>query len=528
MLAAAWLALLLVAPPGDPRAWAVNTLRALPPLGVAAVVLAAAACAGLALAPRVPAWPLAPILAAVLAFPLHERLHLLGDTWVRQRFLAFQVQGLAAPAGFEALGRQLHAQPLDNVLNVSGVLLLARAGVPLEVAIAVASLVLALVYFAGAGRLVSRLAPAGGREPLLVAFVLAGTLEAFAGYAESGGIVLAAGVWWWALMLEPLPDRRRAAGLAAAWLALFMSHRVALAMIVPHAWRCLGPPLEGDRPEARRWCLGLTAAAAALAVASVALERGHASIGRDLSELLLGVEGRPRLTPGTDVLDLVALVMPLAVLAPAFFGARAVARRLRAPRAVLHLVALVTLSPMVLVFPVAPHGLGAHRDWELAALAGLIASAGGVALLARLPAGRRRATLAVVLPLLALQAGGWLGVNADAAASERRAVALVDGPHALWPSQRSHALVFLGYLAANRGQDALAARRFDRAYRQVPNARQALLATESWLRAGDPAAASRSLASARARGPLPPELAPAAGTLQRMIVEAERGAASTP
>jgi len=56
----------------------------------------------------------------------------------------------------------------------------------------------------------------------------------------------------------------------------------------------------------------------------------------------------------------------------------------RTPSALLFAVALVPLLPMLLLFPMAPHGLGVHRDWDLAALPGLLAGLAAARVFARL------------------------------------------------------------------------------------------------------------------------------------------------
>ena len=530
--AAAWslaglaLVLLLVSPPCSNRAWALNGARSVAPLAVLLLASAAALAVVLAWRPRVDGRVLALLAAIALAFPLREHLHLLGDTWVRSRYFAGAAARPETIAGFAALGRQLHAQPLDNLVGGWGVIALGRLGVPFPLAVSLGSALLALAYFAGVAHLARRLAPGAPALPLALALALAGTLEVFAGYAESGGVVLATGVWWWALLLQPLSRRRDAAFSALAWLALFLGHRLALVGLVPQLARGVFFSLAGDRAAPRRWLVVFSVLAAVLAVLLLALGGGSA-LGRDFSELGFGLWGRGglRLTPASDLANLVAAVMPLALLAPLFAGREALRALLRSPLFALHVVALLPLAPMLLVFPVAAHGLGAHRDWEIAALPGLIAtSLAGAALGLASPA-RRRGALVVLLPLLAILAGGWLATNASDAAVERRAIALAEGPHGLTGEQQSYVLVFLGYLAADRGDDASSARWFDESFGALANSRNALLAAESWLRAGDVAAARRSLVRARSV-PVAPELEPGARALEAMVARAESAGAA--
>ena len=525
LLAALVLVVLTVSPPGSNRVWALNGLRSLPPTGAFLVVVAAALAAALAWRPRVDGRIVALLVALALAFPLRERLHLLGDTWVRTRYFAAAAARPETIAGFAALGRQLHAQPLDNLVGAWGVIVLGRLGVPAPLAVSLASLLLALVFFAGVARLARRLSPGTPALPLACALALAGSLEVFAGYAESGGIVLAAGVWWWCLLLQPMTRRRDAAFCALAWFAFFLSHRIALVALAPQLARGILFPLEGDQPAPRHWLVALSLLAAA--AAAVLLTNGEGSaLGQDISELGFGLRSLHdiRFTPVTDLANLVAAVMPLALLTPLFAGREALRTLLRSRVFALHAVALLPLAPMLLVFPVAGHGLGAHRDWEIAALPGLLAtSLAGAALGLASPA-RRRGALIVLLPLLLLLAGSWLVTNASERAVERRAITLAEGPHGLAGEQKAYVLVFLGYLAANRGDDAASARWFDESFAALANSRNELLAAESWLRAGDPAAARRSLLRARSV-PVAPELEPGARALAGMIARAESLAA---
>ncbi|PYM07098.1 MAG: hypothetical protein DMD82_06615, partial [Candidatus Rokuibacteriota bacterium] len=67
---------------------------------------------------------------------------------------------------------------------------------------------------------------------------------------------------------------------------------------------------------------------------------------------------------------------------------------------------------------------------------------------------------------------------------------------------------------------------FEHAFDALPNRRNLLTGAEAWLRAGDPAAARRALARARARpGELSPDLERAAATLDTLILQYEAGPA---
>jgi len=187
-------------------------------------------------------------------------------------------------------------------------------------------------------------------------------------------------------------------------------------------------------------------------------------------------------------------------------------------------IAAVSLSPTLLVYPVAPSGLGPHRDWDLAALLGLGLTVAAAFALSRLPTSRLRGALIVLLPVLVLQAGGWIVANADLRAARLRAEASASG--SLSAEQRSSLFVFLAYDAAERDQYASAGADFERAFDALPNRRNLLTGAEGWLRAGDPAAARRALARARAGpGELSPDLERAAATLDTLILQYEAGPA---
>jgi len=527
IVVAAWAALLLLAPPGSARLWGFNAFRSLSvPAALTLLALAAASPRFVMRAwraPRAASVALALALALLLAFPLRERLHVLGDTQLRIRTVAYQVDPSGRKIGFSGLVSQLHTQPLDSLVNVYGVCFLAAHGLKPEKAGSLVSFLLAALYIAGVARL-ARVLTRGveDRAILCTALVLGGTLQAFAGYAESAGLMLVAAVWWWAALLVPVDGRAPALRVAGAWIVLFMSHRLGLVMLLPQAWRAIGTPLEGDRPEARRLLLALTAAELVLAAMWLQYATPGVGLARDLREFLgsLRSDGGPRLTPASDALTLVALLSPLVPLAALLAGreARAAAR---GPELPLMLAAAVPLLPTLFVFPVAPSGLGAQRDWDLAALLALSLTAGAGVVLARLPAPRLRSALAVAMPVLVLQAGSWVAVNADERAAAARIETMVAAPGYLRAEQRSHAHVFLAYRAAEQDRMAVAAQNFEDAFAALPNLRNELLAAEAWTRAGDPAAARRALALARRGGPLPPQFAPAGALLDSAVLRLE-------
>jgi hypothetical protein len=517
---AGWAALLLLAPPASNWFWGVNGFRSLSVgarFGVALLAAAAAALAALRLRSRTVAAALGVAVALAVAFPLRESVHFLGDTQVRLRAMAIFTQRMISVT-FAEWSTRLHANPLDIVVDFLAPIGLQRLGASLFQGVSLVSAALALVFFAAVWRAVGRLgAPPEARVALCAALAVGGTLEVFAGYAESAGLLLATAAWWWAEMLAPLDGTRQAAHTALAWLVMFLSHRLGLVMLVPLAWRALGPPLAGDRPEARRRLLGFGALAAAIAGATLLLGVGGRQLGMDAGDLLAVVGGAVRAVPPSDWLNELALVAPLAFMAPWLAGRATLSGFPARPEARLLLAAALPLLPLVWLVPAGASGLGAHRDWDLGVLAGFTLSLAGAALLARLPSGRLRGTLLCALPLLVLHAGGWLGVNADDEATMRRARALVEQPPALSAPHLSHLHVYLGQRAMDLGAPRFAAPEFEVAFQLNPNPRRALFAAEAWARAGNLPAARSALARGRAAGPLSPTLQESARQLDALI-----------
>src|SRR5262249_8689897 len=115
--------LLLLAPPAHDAFWGVNGLRSIGPRAELAVLAAALGCGLLAWRPprgRLAVLLLLPLLALVLAIPLRERLHFLGDTLLRWGAIANWVHGSGLHS-FLGRARELHAQPLDAALWLIGV-----------------------------------------------------------------------------------------------------------------------------------------------------------------------------------------------------------------------------------------------------------------------------------------------------------------------------------------------------------------------------------------------------------------------
>jgi len=517
---AAWAALLVLAPAAHNGFWGVNGLRSLPGETRLGLILAAAAAPFLLrLRSRSAAAGIAVALAIVIAFPLRERIHFLGDTQVRLRAMAIFNASMISVTLAEWATR-LHASPLDIVIDFLVPIGLRRLGASLTQGVSLVSATLALAFFAGVWRVTGRLGlPNGARLASCAAIAFAGTLQAFAGYAESAGLLLASAVWWWAEMMAPLERPGQALRTAGAWLVMALSHRLGLVMLLPLAWRALGPPLPGDRPEARRRLLLVGAAAGLVAIGGSMAGGGARQLGMDARDMMGALTGMARAVPPADYLNTVALVAPLACLAPWLAGRAALAGFARTPLAGPLLLGSLMLLPLMWMVPANENGLGAHRDWDLAALGGLTLTLTALALLARLPTDRLRGALACALPLLVLQAGGWVLVNTSEQATLRRARAMVEQPSGLPESHRSHLHGYLGQLAMDMGHPALAAPELERAFDLNRNPRRALLAAEAWARAGDLPRARSALARGRAAGPLSPSVSEAARRLDALFAQ---------
>src|SRR4029077_2948792 len=80
----------------------------------------------------------------------------------------------------------------------------------------------------------------------------------------------------------------------------------------------LGPPIAGDRPEARRTLLALTGAVVAIVVAAAFFTVAGRQLMRDVSEL---ARSATRFEPrALDVLSALLVVAPLALAAPGLAG----------------------------------------------------------------------------------------------------------------------------------------------------------------------------------------------------------------
>ena len=496
-----WALLLFLAPPAQNAFWGVNGLRSVT-LPVAAGLVAAALLAALATACNPRSRALAAVvtlaLAALLAFAMREKLHMLGDTTTR-RGAIITFTGGAVHRPLDEWARDLHAQPLDLMLGLVLTSQLSRALHSVILGVSVVSFLLGLVYLAGAWRLARRLT--AGSEPewgLWLALVAWGGAQAFAGYAESAGVTLAVAVWWWGSMLSPLARPQDSAILVTTWALVALAHRTGLLLLVPLALRLLGPPLAGDQPGVRRAALVGTAIAV-LAIVIAGLRAVDTQLVRDARELLrLPAPDTWRSLP-TDLLNLLALSAPLAILAPLLAGREGLRRFFADARTRILLVAALPLLPLVWPLPVAGNGLGVHRDWDLSALLGLTLTIAGACLLASLPVARRRAALTLIVPLLVLGAGGWVAVNADGRASLDRVAALAEGEPALGDGQRSSLYLFYGSRLLESGDPASAARVLVASWELVPSPSRGFHAAIACMRAGDLESARRVLTAVRER-----------------------------
>lgn len=481
-VAGAWLGFLLRAPSGIPVLWAFDGFRSIDLRVRMALLAAVVAVAVLAWTrPSVRLWTAAGLAAAALvAFPLRERIHWLSDTALRLNAWHEGVSG----GGIADWQRVLHAAPLDQLLGFRLPVALHRLGMS-EVSVAsLLSVVWLLVYALACVRIARRFAVEPRDRPLLAAFVLlAGALQAFAGYAESAGLLLAAFAWWLAFALEPLPSRAAAVRLVALWLGVGLCHRLALLVWPVLLVRALWPAYPEDQRGARRTLL----IAALVALAALAGLQGAGGGGQ------LGVDARDALRAWGALLHAgtktrIDLASALLLLAPAAVTGVVLATRTawRTSRPELGVLALAAV-PLLAVLPALPlgaNGLGIERDWDLLALPALLLGVAGVALIARAAAPVRVAAV-LMLPVVALQTGAWLAVNADALASVDRAIALASDPNHLAAPQRSHLLMLLGDRASSAEDPLLAADLYERSFRLSGNPRRALYAASAWLAAGD-------------------------------------------
>jgi len=506
----AWALALLAASPDSTSMWGFNGFRSASSAWPLLVLAAALAWALGRFRPQSPwAWRAAGLaLALAPALAWREKIHFLGDTQLRMRTLfAERLPRLGEAWGEWAAhaSQTLHASPLDLLVDVVPAVRLHEQGARIADAVAWTGIALALVYLVLAWRLARRLLPGSDvAAPLALAIVLTGTLEAFAGYADSAGLVAVVAIGWWTEILSPL-DRSSRAWRATLWFAaLILTHRVGAAMLLPQLLRAAGPPIEGDRPEARRTLLVLTTGVLAIAVGATLLSAAGRQLLRDLTEIARSIRASS-LRP-LDGVSALIVVAPLALIAPWLAG-RAGRAFWRTPRAAWILAgALPLLIALMWVFPFGENGLGLHRDWDTNVLLGVTLTVGAAVFLSGAGQPKLRAALPVTLPLLAITALSWVAVNADVGLATRRAIALATSPHALTDPQRAHLHAYFGQRAMDERHPEVAAPHYEQAFREGGNPRRALLAAEAWLLAGNEDAARAAIAAARGRGPLSSEL----------------------
>lgn len=523
---AAWLALFALSPPASNGFWGVNGLRSISPVAAALLTLAAVAAALLAWRP--PRGTASRVLvtlavAIAVAFPLREVLHHLGDTSTRQGAVVNFVAGTYSQP-LREWARQLHAQPLDLVLQLLLTSRVYASTGSMAVAVSLTSLVLALAAFGAAWRVATRLdAVRGAAWGLWLALLMWGGLQAFAGYAESAGLVIASLLACAAVMLSPLATRRDAAVLALAWLLAFFSHRTGLLLLPPLALRLFGAAWTGDDLRARREAAFALGAAV---VVAAAISAGGASgqLVSDARELFRWPEPDALTSVPSDLANLVLLLGPLAVAAPLLAGRDALAAFARDPRSRVLLLATVLYAPLAFPLPVAASGLGLHRDWDLAVGLGVWLTLAGALALSHLDGPRLRGALMAVLPVLVLGAGGWVAVHADKAASLRRVEALANGLPPLGITQRSAVFLFYGNRAMDLGNAPLAARLLTSSWQMVPSPGRGTHAIIAWMMAGEPDSARSLMRQMRARGPFTPSVEATLDTLESQVKLLEESA----
>jgi len=507
-LLACWALLLLAAPPLSTHAWAVNGFRSVTAVARVGLLVAATAAAFLVWRVRTrAAWAaVALALALVLALPLREGAHVLGDSDLRLRAIA-ELAGPEREAPLAEWARRVHANPLDFLVNLLAPAALVRAGSSAEHAVAAVGACLAMLYFAALWRAAGALARDERRPALAGLLALSGALLAFAGYAESTALLLVVAAVWWSELARPLDRVPRGLVAGLAWLALALTHRSALVLLLPQLLRALVPWPE-DRPGARRALAGSTFAGAAAVLWLPGLDLGARQVGVDLNPLRAAFEHLPAL-PASDVANGMLLVAPLALAALLLVaGARdsaGVGDTGPGPAAgsgpmPLALAGAVPLALVAVLGWSAPNGLGALRDWDLAAVAGLLASFAAAAALAR-ARNVGRASLACAALVLALQAFGWVAANADPRAGLERASRFIEQPGRLPAGQRGTLFMLFATRAMDRGDVPLAARLQRRAFEVAPDVPRGTLAAQLLLMSGDVRGAGEVLEQVRTLEP---------------------------
>ena len=313
---------------------------------------------------------------------------------------------------------------------------------------------------------------AGGR--LLAAGLLLGlgVTALFCGYIEAYAPV-AAGVLLYLFTALLVARGRAPFWLAAAALGVVLPlHSTLLALVPSLALLALRPA----RPPARRdLARALAGAAAALLLAVLIVAAlgvaPRAPLARLRPDLLLSLW--PGAAPGFrraygfwsprhagDLANLALLTAPGVVL---LLLARVV-RPARPTRDDAWLVA-ACLAPLAMVALINPE-IGAFRDWDLLAWPAIPAALYVVMQLDRLPPGRAagRAGAAAIVGAAAVHLLLWIGVNASAAASERRFAACLESCP-LSPHAAAYGWETLGTHRRHAGHDREAAAAYEAAIR---------------------------------------------------------------
>src|SRR5262249_5319019 len=224
--------------------------------------------------------------------------------------------------------------------------------------------------------------------------------EAFAAYAESAPVTLVAAAWWWVALQRPLNGRRAGTIAATSWLCLCLAHRVGLIMLIPQTIRAL-IPRQDDTSSGRQWMFIGTLLGLGCALGLTFAINSGGTLVQDARELLGSLRHSSSWVPLPDIVCLTLLVTPLAALSPAFAGGTDFSWW-RGPEGVVTIAAVVPLLPMLVLFPTAAHGLGAHRDWDLAALPGFIGEVSVASWLATTAARSFSRVTRLLIPVLLL------------------------------------------------------------------------------------------------------------------------------
>jgi tetratricopeptide (TPR) repeat protein len=355
-----------------------------------------------------------------------------------------------------------------------------------------------------------RLAAGGAGRALVLAFLLsAGWMQLFAGYVELYAplppLVLA-------FLVLGAAGGRRGAWAAAAVLGVLVPLHFAAVSLAP----ALVVAADGERGLAARVrdAAGRCAVAAGVAAAVLALLGFDAAayLAAPRAALLSLGDPGPRQAYGllapAHILD---VLNQLLLAAPAAMMGLVLLRRGEASPATRFLGA-AAIGPLALLAVANPE-VGAFRDWDALAFAGVPLTVWVAARLAR--GGEERSGRIAFLAggAAALHTLAWIAANADAAAAERRFVALLEGCRV-----SAHATAYgwesVGQLQLEGGRREEACRAFESAARAAPdNPRYRYAAGRLHLEAGRPREAEEALRAVLRLDPERVDALVAAGTL---------------